>query len=277
MRRGSAALVVTAAALLGTLTGAFVLPDRVTGALGDGPVAGVPSRADPAGPGTSGAGTPSTTASPTTTAPAGTTAASADSSPGSSAGAGEGPVSATDLLTTADLAAAGLDLRPQRSDGRAEIVVCTDHETLDDVAESGPPVQQFWDGGSVGLTEQAVLARDEDEAAADVRRVLRRLEVCQHRPAGYWLYGPTRTVRLGVPGSASWLGKVSGERNTTGRAPAGAPLDGAVAVLRRGSRVAVLDVSWCQSAGDGAPCTEGPEGAEDRFVELVRTAAERLG
>ena len=275
MRRGRAALVVAAAALLGSLTGAFVLPDRVAGSLGDGAVAGVPSRVvssstDPTGPGAS----PSSAASSSSSA---TPSRSVTSAPGSSSSAGDGPVSAADLLTADDLAAVGLDLSPQRSDGRAEIVACTDHETLDDVAESGPPAQQFWDGGTVGLTEQAVLARDEDEAVAVVRRVLRRLEACQRRPVGYWLYGPTRTVRLGVPGTARWLPKVSEELNTTGRAPAGAPDDGGVAVLRRGSRVAVLDISWCQSAGDGAPCTEGPEDADAQFVALVRRAADRLG
>ena len=94
--------------------------------------------------------------------------------------------------------------------------------------------------------QQAIVARDEEEASAVVHRVLRTLEKCQRRPKGYWLYGPTHTQRLGSEVSASWLGEVGGSLNTSGHAPKPERINGGVAVLQHGARVAVLSVNWCQ-------------------------------
>jgi len=253
-------LVVTVAAVLGTLTGAVALPDRAV-PTGDGPIAAETS--SPGSPSSSARQSPSPSAT--------------DADASASADATQGPISSADLLTVDDFADVGLTLAPERSDRRVELVGCDKNETLDDVAASGPPVQQFWSAGSVGAIEQAVAGRDEDEAKQANRQVLRRLEACQRRPKGYWLYGPTHTERLEPGTTVSWLGLVNGELNTTGRAPAGERISGAVAVLRNGARVAMLNLSWCQSAGDEAACVVAGDEAVEQLTDLSRAAARRLG
>ena len=260
MRTGSAVLVLGLAAALGTITGAVVLPDRredVTGSPGS-----TPSAVAPAVP-----ATPS--ASPT-----------AGASPAAPA-LGSGPVDGANMLTTADFRAVGLDLTPSRSDVRLELQSWADGgyrwETLAEIAVSGPPVERTWEAGQVGADEEAIAARDAEDATAVVKRILNRLETCQRRPPGYFVHGPTHTERLGPATTASWVGLVDGELNTTGRAPKGAGINGGIAVLRRGAHVALLEIGWCESAGDAAACVVADGDPDGQLAALSRAAALRLG
>jgi hypothetical protein len=241
VRTRAALLVVGAAATLGILIGAVVLPDREDAAGGQ--------------------------PSPTIATP-GATSPSASSA---------GPVRSENLLTTTDFDDVGLTVTPERSDVRLEVVVCEKEETLDDVALSGPPLQQLWQKGRVVASEQAIAARDAAEATDVAKRVLRKLEACQVEVATHWVYGPTHTERVGPGTTASWLGMVNGKLNTSGSAPKGEKISGGIAVLRHDSHVAVFNINWCASAGDSPACVvAGPE-AYGQLAELSRAAARRLG
>lgn len=252
MRSRTAGLVLGVAATLGTLVGALVVPDRGTGTPDD-QVAGK---------------TPTTTPTSKSASPRPTPAPSTPDG---------GPVTAANMLGDADFRKAGLTLAAQPSDVRLEIVSCQKHETLDAIALSGPPVQRAWEGGTVVAYQQAIAARDEDEAAEIARKVLRRLEACQKTTPGQWVYGPTHSEQLDPATTASWLGQVSGELNTTGRAPKGEKINGGMAVLRRGTHVGVLAVNWCSSEGDEPACVVAGKGAYEQLVALSRAAALRLG
>lgn len=272
MRRRTAVTVVGAAAVLGTLTGGVVLPDR-DGAAGDGPS---PARTSPV------VATPASTSRTPAVEPSGsgeprTSASPATVTPNAGAGSEPAPVSSANLLTTADFAAVGLTLEPRDAGGRLELVVCDQRQTLDVVAESGPPVQQRWERGRVLADEQAITARDEEEARAVATRVLQILAGCQERTPGQWVYGPTHTRRLGPAVTAGWLGTVDGTLNTGGRAPKGEKVNGGVAVLRHGAHVAVLSLAFCASAGDSPACVVAGGDAYEQLASLSRTAALRLG
>ncbi|HEY5821346.1 MAG TPA: hypothetical protein VIT20_05190, partial [Propionibacteriaceae bacterium] len=99
---------------------------------------------------------------------------------------------ADNLLTTADFAEVGLELTDQDPDVRLEPIVCDgDPQSLDDIASSGPPLQRLWDGGAIGASQQAVVAKDVDEATDIVARITTELEGCQKEVATHWVYGPT--------------------------------------------------------------------------------------
>lgn len=242
MRRGSAVLVIGAAAALGALTGAVVLPDR-HGAGVASPARGTPYVAS---------------SSPSTSRP--------------------GPVSGENLLTTDDFSRLGLTVTAQDPDVRIEPVACDgDPKSLDDIASSGPPVQRRWAAETIVASQQVIVARDSDEATDVVGWVRAELEACQKEVPTHWVYGPTHHEKLGPEVTATWFGTVDGELNTTGRAPKGERISGGVAVVRNDQRVSVLDISWCASAGDAPACIEAGDGAYEQLAALSRTAALRLG
>ncbi|WP_433005250.1 hypothetical protein [Kribbella sp. CA-294648] len=251
MRSRTAGLVLGVAATLGTLVGGVVLPDRGTGTPDD-QVAGKT-------PPTTPTSKPSPRPTPVPSTPDG------------------GPVTPANMLGDADFRKVGLKLTAQPSDVRLEIVACQKNETLDAIALSGPPVQRAWEGGPVVAYQQVIAARDEDEAAQIARKVLRKLEACQEAEPGVWVYGPTHSEQLDPATTASWLGQVSGELNTTGRAPKGEKINGGMAVLRRGTHVGVLAINWCSSEGDEPACVVAGKGAYQQLVTLSRAAALRLG
>jgi hypothetical protein len=238
--------VLSAAAALGTLVGAFVLPDR-------GDDAGDKPRTTPSAPKTS---TPKP--SHTSSAPDG------------------GPVVAANMLTDADFRKVGLTVTQRPPDVRLELVGCDKMETLDAVALSGPPVQRAWEAETIVAYQQVIAAKDEDEAVESYGKVLRKLEACQKTEPGHWVYGPTRTQTLDPVTTVSWLGNVDGSLNTTGKAPSGDKINGGIAVMRRGIHVGVFEINYCASAGDEPACVVAGGNAYDQFVSLSRTAAFRL-
>jgi hypothetical protein len=70
---------------------------------------------------------------------------------------------------------------------------------------------------------------------------------------------------------------VDGTLNTKGRAPKGAGINGGIAVLRRGAHVALLEIGWCESAGDAAACVAADGDPDGQLAALSRAAALRLG
>ena len=258
MRTRAALLVVGVAVVLGAVVGTSVLPQH--GAAGD-PV-------------------PTTSSASTTGAtPRGPASSTRSALPGSPTptGAATGPVTATNLLVTSDFRAVGLRVAPERSDVRLDVVVCDGLQTLDEIAQSGPGVQQRWQQGSISASEQAITDFDASYAAGTVKRIVRTLEGCQVDVATHWVYGPTHTERLGPDVTATWLGTVNGQLNTTGRAPSGERIDGGIAVLRHGAHIAVFSISWCGSAGDEPACVVAPGNAYEQLAALSRAAAKRLG
>jgi len=249
VRTRLAVSVLSAAAALGTLVGAFVLPDR-------GSPAGDKPRTTPSAPTSSGVKTPAP--SHTSGTPDG------------------GPVVAANLLTDADFRKIGLTVTQQPPDVRLELVGCDKKETLDDVAVSGPPVQRAWEAETIVAYQQVIAARDEDEAVDSYHRVLRKLEACQKTEPGHWVYGPTHSQNLDPVTTVSWLGTVDGSLNTTGKAPSGEKINGGIAVMRRGIHVGVFEIDYCASAGDEAACVVAGGNAYDQLVALSRTAALRL-
>jgi hypothetical protein len=264
MRSRTAAVVLAAAATLGTVVGSVVLPNRGTGpgsghqATGKTPTATTTGKTSPA-TATGNPGSPSPTPTPGPSTPDG------------------GPVSAANMLGVADFRKAGLTVTEQASDVRLEIVSCQKNETLDAIALSGPPVQRVWESGTVVAYEQAIAARDEEEAGQIARKVLRKLEACQEAPPGQWVYGPTHSEQLDPSTAAVWLGQVDGELNTAGRAPQGEKINGGTAIVRRGTHVGVLVINWCASEGDTPACVVAGKGAYQQLVALSRAAALRLG
>lgn len=248
MKTRLAVSVLSAAAALGTVVGAFVLPDR----------------------GTDAADKPSTTPSVSKTS------GSTPSSPHTSGAPDGGPVVAANMLTDADFRKVGLAVTQQPPDVRLELIGCDKMETLDSVAVSGPPVQRAWEAETIVAYQQAIATRDEDEAKESYTKVLRKLEACQKAEPGHWVYGPTQTKNLDPVTTVSWLGNVDGSLNTTGKAPSGEKINGGIAVMRRGIHVGVFVISYCASAGDEAACVVAGGNAYQQLVDLSRTAALRL-
>jgi hypothetical protein len=239
--------VLSAAAALGTVVGAFVLPDRGTNGGSPNPSPSAPPAQSPR-----------------------------PSSPHTSSGPDGGPVVAANMLTDADFRKVGLTVTQQPPDVRLELVGCDKLETLDSVALSGPPVQRAWEAETIVAYQQAIAAKDEDEAVDSYTKVLRKLEACQKTAPGHWVYGPTHTEKLDPVTTVSWLGNVDGSLNTTGKAPSGEKINGGIAVMRRGIHVGVFEINWCASAGDEAACVVAGGNAYNQLGALSRTAALRL-
>jgi hypothetical protein len=243
-------LVAAAAVVLGTLTGAYLLP-------GAGPAA-------PSTPVSSRPASIAPTPSPSPTSP----------SPARSTGGGSGPVDEGNLLRVSDFRAAGLDVTSYPQNGNtaptSSLTSCTDERkvgarTLADLTGRSPAVMGTWDERRTTDTALEVVAVAESpaQAATDVRQLVAAQTLCQDEPARHWVYGDVRSEDVGPNASASWLGLYPGEQNTTGRAPAGRPPCGGVVVARSGTHHAVLEVFLCADA--------------DQLAALARASAHRLG
>ncbi|MEU0096527.1 hypothetical protein [Kribbella sp. NPDC006257] len=248
MKTRLAVSVLSAAAALGTLVGAFVLPDRG---------------------GHDGGGKPGPTPTTLKTTPR-------PSSPHTSSAPDGGPVVAANMLTDADFRKVGLTVTQRPPDVRLELVGCDNMETLDNVAVSGPPVQRAWEAEKIVAYQQVIAAKSEEEAAESYTKVLRKLEACQKKEPGHWVYGPTHQENLDPVTTVSWLGSVDGSLNTTGKAPSGEKIDGGIAVMRRGIHVGVFEINFCASAGDEPACVVAGGNASQQLAGLSRTAAGRL-
>jgi hypothetical protein len=247
VRSRTAGLVIGVAAVLGTMAGAFVLPDPET-----------PRAADPR----AGGPTASSLASP---------------SPGPSSG----PATKANLLLTSDFTQLGLDVTVQPADdSRINVPSCPGQgqNTVAKLAVSDPPVQRVWDGGSVRAYEEAVTLDSTEVATAVVTRIVRLLESCQQMPPTHFVTGPTHSSELRAGVTVSWVGIVAGELNVAGKAPDDpTKIVGGMGVVRNELRVAVLDLNLCNSGGEQVPCTVGAGDPYQQLETLTNAAALRLG
>ncbi|WP_157596980.1 hypothetical protein [Streptacidiphilus rugosus] len=245
MRARAVVAVLVAAAVLGVLSGRFVLPARSPSPAASAASAAAPSRS--------------------VTGPKAAT----------------GPVTERNLLSAKTLAGVGvtghLYVRDRVGDGHYANGDCAGEKTLSQAL--GGPVAHFRglmtsaaasaDDATIAVDQHAQIAR---EVAADAgtpalaqnfaeRLVLEELP-CQNEPPGHWVYGPTHTLALAPGVSASWMGLYEGARNTTGTAPPGREPCGGVSFLRSGSHYAVLEVDACLGT--------------EAMTTLVRTAVSQL-
>ncbi|KJS58535.1 hypothetical protein [Streptomyces rubellomurinus] len=143
---------------------------------------------------------------------------------------GPNPVGATVVLT-----------------GRQALSACSGEETMRDLtkekATAYAAVTWTFDTKG-GLTESAASAPTETAAATWEQQLVTLVQDCQDEPAGHWRYGAAHTLTA-AGGTAHWYPAYNGD-GTAG---------GGVAVLRSGTRVAVVELTG-QSA-DAPAAVEG--------------------
>jgi hypothetical protein len=256
-------IVCAIAAVLGTATGAIVLPDHNAATAGGAPSGNGPSATLTSSPASPGPSVPPT-ASP------------------SQSESGGGPATKASMLKTSDFTQLGLEVTAQKlDDSRITVPSCPQQRrtTVAEIASSDPPLQRVWDDGeSVRAYEEAVTLETPEDAAAAITRILRLLESCQETPPGHFVAGPTHRSRPGAGITASWVGIVAGPLNVTGKAPKDpTKIAGGMAVVSNGRRVAVLDLNLCNSGGEQVPCTVGAGDPYEVLDTLTNAAALRLG
>jgi len=216
--------VLASAAVLGLLTGHFVLPAH-----------------HPAHPARR-AGPSSPAAGPPVPRPA------------------TGPMTGRHLLTAAEVRQAGvtahLYVHDRVGDGRYANAACAGEKTLGETlggqnahlrglvttthTDTGDPTLAVDIGDQVArVGGSASLAQNFTE------RLLLEEVPCQQEPATHWVYGPTHTVGVAPAITASWMGFYDGRLNTTGAAPRDKEPCGGFAVLRNGPHFGVLEVNAC--------------------------------
>ncbi|GGU99564.1 hypothetical protein GCM10010495_07680 [Kitasatospora herbaricolor] len=131
--------------------------------------------------------------------------------------------------------------------GRQGLSACSGEETMRDLtkgrATAYASVTWTFDTGGL-LTESAASATTGAEAAGWEKQLVALVEDCQDEPVGHWHYGAAHTLNVNG-GSARWYPSYSGD-GTVG---------GGVAVLRRGTRVAVVELTG--RAADAPASVEG--------------------
>ncbi|MER7703318.1 hypothetical protein ABTX81_10500 [Kitasatospora sp. NPDC097605] len=103
------------------------------------------------------------------------------------------------------------------------------------------------------LIESAASAPSGAEAATWEQQLVALVQACRDEPAGHWYYGPAHTLTT-AGGTARWYSAHNGD----------GAVAGGVAVLRSGTRVAVVELT-------GRP-TDAPASVEG----LVTAALKRL-
>jgi hypothetical protein len=249
VRARAVVAVLLAAAVLGVLSGRFVLPARSS-------------------PGA---------------APTAATSPTAAPSPGATGPkAATGPVTERNLLAAKAFAGVGvkgrLYVRDRFGDGIYANVDCAGEKTLGQtLSEPGAahfrglmtsPATQA-DDPTMAFKQPEQVAR---EVAADAgtpalaqnftERLLLEEMPCQNETPSHWVYGPTHTLALAPGVSASWMGMYQGTLNTTGAAPPGREPCGGLAFLRSGSHYAILEIDACLGT--------------KAMTALVRTAVSQL-
>ncbi|MGW2785391.1 hypothetical protein ACWC3X_29760 [Streptomyces populi] len=228
MRARTIVVILATAAVLGLLTGRFVLPARSA-----------------------------------PTAPPG----AAPSSPGSGSPApkpADGPVTDRHLLTAAEFEKVGftrrIRVRDRVGDGHYANAACAGEKTLEQtLGEEDAHFRGLVTTGETDDSDPTLAVDTEDqvarEVAADARspalarnyaqRLLLEEVPCQEATPSHWVYGPTHTIDVAAGITASWLGSYDGDLNTTGTAPRGKEPCGGIAILRNGSHYGVLEVYTC--------------------------------
>lgn len=231
MRGRTIVVILAVAAVLGLLTGRFVLPP------------------------------PSAPATPTVR-PGVAASSSGNGSP--KPRPASGPMTNRHLLTAADFRKVGLSqriyVRDRVGDGNYANAACTGERTLGETLGSyGAHFRGLVTSKDTGSDDPTTAANIGDQVAREVaddagsralaqnfaQRLLLEEVPCQSEPATHWIYGPTHTIDITADITASWMGVYDGDLNTTGTAPRGKEPCGGIAVLRNGSHYGVLEVHAC--------------------------------
>lgn len=214
MKTRTAAAIAAVAIALGAATGLTLLPRHDDSSAAD-PAASAGSTATPPG-------------SPAANPPA-------------------GRLGVGDLLTGADLTAAGYRGTVSASSGSGEGGVisseCTPGAFLSDRAPLGSPlVHGVWRHAEKTVArEVAVQVADERQSARLAERVLAESEDCQDEPPAHWRYDATRHAALGDGVTADSMSLRNGTNSGSGVGP---PCGG-LAVIRNRARFGVVYVDWC--------------------------------
>ncbi|MER7947320.1 hypothetical protein ABTY59_08035 [Streptomyces sp. NPDC096079] len=119
--------------------------------------------------------------------------------------------------------------------GRQGLSACSGEETMRDLTKGAATAYASvnWTLDTDGLlTESAASAPTKTAAALWEKQLVALVQDCQDEPAGHWYYGAAHTLTT-TGGTARWYPAYSGDGS----------LSGGVAVLRSGTRVAVVELS----------------------------------
>ncbi|MFI0940870.1 hypothetical protein [Streptomyces sp. NPDC021020] len=136
--------------------------------------------------------------------------------------------------------------------GRQALSACSGQETMRDLTKGKATgyASVTWTFGTESLlTESAADAATSASASAYAKRLDALVQDCQDEPAGHWYYGAAHNLTVNG-GTGHWYPAFSGDGAVTG----------GVAVLRSGTRVAVVELT-------GQP-TDAPD-----YVKGIATAA----
>ncbi|MFC8506347.1 hypothetical protein ACFU3J_15290 [Streptomyces sp. NPDC057411] len=142
-----------------------------------------------------------------------------------------------DLLQSEDYARRGL--KPVGATvtltGRQALSACSGEETMRDLTKgkAAAYASVTWTFATDGLlTESAASAPTKTAAATWEKQLVSLVQDCQDEPAGHWYYGAAHTLTTPA-GTARWYPAHNGDGTVSG----------GVAVLRSGTKVAVVELS----------------------------------
>ncbi|MFJ8431689.1 hypothetical protein ACIQ9P_10325 [Kitasatospora sp. NPDC094019] len=127
--------------------------------------------------------------------------------------------------------------------GRQALSACSGEQTMRDLTKGGATAyaSAAWTLDADGLLNEAAASAPTGAAAAAwEQRLVALVEDCQDEPAGHWRYGKAHTLTT-AGGTARWYPAYSGD-GTAG---------GGVAVLRSGTRVAVVELTGAATSVEG--------------------------
>ncbi|MFJ9826960.1 hypothetical protein ACIRSU_21695 [Streptomyces sp. NPDC101160] len=119
--------------------------------------------------------------------------------------------------------------------GRQALSACSGEETMRDLTKGKATgyASVTWTFTTDGLlTESAASAPTKAAAATWEKQLVGLVQDCQNEPAGHWYYGAAHTLTT-AGGTARWYPAHNGD----------GAVSGGVAVLRSGTRVAVVELS----------------------------------
>lgn len=128
--------------------------------------------------------------------------------------------------------------------GRQALSACSGEETMRDLTQGKATAYASvtWTFTTDGLlTESAASAPTKTAAAGWEKQLVALVQDCQNEPAGHWYYGAAHTLTT-AGGTARWYPAHNGD----------GAVSGGVAVLRSGTRVAVVELS---GRAAGAPAS----------------------
>lgn len=151
----------------------------------------------------------------------------------------------TDLVQSEDAVRQGL--KPVGATvsltGRQALSACSGEQTMRDLTKGKATAYASvtWTFATGGLlTESAANAPTRTAADTWEKQLVALVQDCQDEPAGHWHYGAAHTL-TGTGGTARWYPSYNGDGSRSG----------GVAVLRSGTRVAVVELTGPRASVEG--------------------------